>query len=688
MSIGRLFFRIVFVFFVFALVKFSGCVQSINSPPDAVVIPAPVETPAIGGVDKPPDAVVSPAPVEPQETKGSDDFDLVITSNPATPELDEADLSTTHIFQISLDKKPSENVTILIKGPNPNPAQLDFSIEGNHKVHPVVGTPSLPPFYSFDFTPENWNVPRTITAQIKNDNNEDQGSSYVLLVSITAKKKSVAEFSDSIRNRFLKYPVTIRDNDRPGAPQTLRAFACNGSNYLYWRGNCTTEGCFAGETSEYEIFYSLATDSVSESSPSFRLTLDQLKPPAVSSFFQNNNDKILTIVIGSNPSDFARTIRTYSHTSLTNGTQVFYKIRLNRINDRGNITESSILSDVVIANPTISNDHAVFCPENGDGTAASPFRIKTGTHLQEVQYYRFAFFRLENDITMADNFSTIGTDFFGFRGQLDGQGNTITHVKRAIFEKLIQPGEVRNLHLEANVDEELVKNYCSLRQLGILLNYNVSGKVERVYSTGSATYTVDGQGFGDDCFLASYIRPVSIGGLVGANWDKGIVQESFSTVQITVQGKSGSEPITILNLGGLVGENNGMLLNSFSTSTLSVDEVSLNPNGRETNYVSNVGGVLGLNPTIGILGFDTGRGVIDTVFHALGMLAVPKVSGGGAFSHTALGEDARLNSATTGGNWGNTTIWNLGSDSEYPCLIGLPDIANNPSDASIVCAVP
>ena len=185
---------------------------------------------------------------------------------------------------------------------------------------------------------------------------------------------------------------------------------------------------------------------------------------------------------------------------------------------------------------------AVFCPENGDGTAASPFRIKTGTHLQQIQYYRFAFFRLENNITMADNFSTIGSDSFGFRGQLDGQGNTIANVKRAIFEKLIPPGEVGNLHLEANIDEELVKNYCLVGRAGILLNSNIGGRVERVYSTGTARYTIDGQGFGVSCRLfPEIIRDLSVGGLVGRN--AGIVQESFSTVQITVQGKSGSEPV-------------------------------------------------------------------------------------------------------------------------------------------------
>ncbi len=681
MNISRLFFRIVFVFFVFAFVEFSGCVQSVNPPPDAVVIPAPVETPAIGGVDKPPDVVVSPAPVEPQE-KGSDDFDLVLTPNPATPELDEADLSTTHTFQISLDKKPSEKVNILIRGPNPNPVQLDFSIEGKHKVHPLtaISVTPLPPFYSFDFTPDNWDVPRTITAQIKKDNSEDQGSSYTLRVSIIAKKESVAEFIH-FKNKFSEYFITIRDNDRPRAPQTLEAFACNGSSYLYWRGNCATEGCFAGETSEYEIFYSLATDSVSESSSSFNLTLEQAKPSIISSLLTSLGDKLLEFITGSNPSsDFARNIRAYSHTSLTNGTPVFYKIRLNRRNTMGSITESSVLSDVVTANPTMSNDHAVFCPENGDGTAASPFRIKTGTHLQQIQYYRFAFFRLENDIAMADNFSTIGSDLFGFRGELDGQGNTISNVKRAIFEKLIQPGELRNLHLEADVDEEVVKNYCSLGRLGVLLNYNTSGRVERAYSTGSASYTIDGEDFGVSCrFFPAIIRDLSIGGLVGANLNEGTVQESFSTVQITVQGKTGSEPVPIVNVGGLVGENQGMLLNSFSTSTLSVDDASLNPSDRATRYVSNIGGVLGLN---------SGRGVADTGFHALGTLAVPQVSGGGAFAHAVLGEDARLNSSTNGGTWGDTTIWNLGSDSEYPCLVGLPDIANNPSDASVLCAAP
>ena len=660
MNILKLFYRILFVFFIFALVEFSGCVQSMNQPSDAIVrLP----------------------PVEPQETKGSDDFDLVLTPNPATPELDEADLSITHTFQISLDKKPSEKVNISIRGPNPNPVQLDFSIEGKHDVHPLtaVSVTPLPPFYSFDFTPDNWDVPRTITAQIKKDDSEDQGSSYTLRVSVIAKKESVAEFIH-FKNKFSEYFITIRDNDRPRAPQTLEAFACNGSNYLYWRGNCATEGCFAGETSEYEIFYSLATDSVSESSPSFNLTLEQAKPSIISSLLSSLGDKLLEFITGSNPSDLVQSIRAYSHTSLSNGTPVFYKIRLNRRNTMGSITESSVLSDVVTANPTMSNDHAVFCPENGDGTAASPFRIKTGTHLQQIEYYRFSHFRLENDIAMADDFSTIGSDLFGFRGQLDGQGNTISNVKRAIFEKLIEPGELRNLHLEADVDEEVVKNYCSLGRLGVLLNYNTSGRVERAYSTGSATYTIDGEDFGVSCrFFPAIIRSLSIGGLVGANLNEGTVQESFSTVQITVQGKTGSDPITVANVGGLVGENEGMLLNSFSTSTLSVDDASLNPSGRATSYVSNIGGVLGLN---------SGRGVADTGFHALGTLAVPQVSGGGAFAHAVLGEDARLNSSTTGGTWGDTTIWNLGSDSEYPCLIGLPDIANNPSDASVLCAAP
>ncbi len=592
--------------------------------------------------------------------KDNDDLILVVTPDSRTLELDEADLSITRTFQIKLKSKPREDVTIYITEIRRSPITL--SVSGEH----TEAISRRGKIYRFLFTPENWDTARMVSAQLRGADTTDNGLSYLATALISAKYASESKFSSN-RNRRVSYSLLIRDNDNPPAPITLEAFACNAGTHLYWTSRCLTSECRSGEeTIEHEIFYSTASAAdVSTASPSFRLTLAQSRASEL---------------------NLLDHIQSHSHTGLANDTPVFYKMRIVKINTSTGLSENSDLSEEVTATPTASDDHAVFCLENGDGTTESPFRIKTAAHFQQMEYYRFASFQMENDIRLADDFVSLGQDVFGFLGRLDGAGYTISNVKRNIFRAIASVGgEVRDLQIEANIDREVPNTYCLSSEGGILADDN-GGTITRVTSVGTASYTIAGSGSYEGCGI---LGRVALGGLIGKN--RGSLQQSFSTVQINVQGKLGTVSAGHVTVGGLVGLNQNMVSNSFSTSTITVDDASLNGSlssaGLDSRYVSYTGGVTGL---------DSNGGVTDTVFHALGILAVPNVSGGrnpdgfartGAF-HTALGENARLNSATTGGTWGDTTIWNLGSDSEYPCLIGLPDIANNPSDASIVCAVP
>ena len=590
--------------------------------------------------------------------KDNDDLILVVSPDSRTLELDEADLSITRTFQIKLKSKPREDVDINIIEGRRSPITL--SVGGEHTEATSRRRGKI---YGFLFTLENWDTARMVSAQLVGADTTDNGLSYLATAIVSAKYTSELGFSSN-RNRRVSYSVLIRDNDKPPAPTTLAAFACNAGTHLYWTGRCLTTECRSGDaTIEHEFFYStVSAADVSTASPSFRLTLAQSRASEL---------------------NLLDHIQSHSHTGLANDTPVFYKMRIVKINTSTGLSENSDLSEEVTATPTASDDYAVFCQENGDGTEDSPFRIKTAVHFQQMEYYRFASFQMENDISLADDFVSLGQDVFGFLGRLDGAGYTISNVKKNIFRAIASVGgEVRDLQIEANIDREVPNTYCLSSEGGILADEN-GGTITRVTSVGTASYTIAGSGSYEGCGI---LGRVALGGLIGQN--RGSLQQSFSTVQINVQGKLGTVSAGLVTVGGLVGLNQNMVSNSFSTSTITVDDASLNGSlssaGLDSRYVSYTGGVTGL---------DSNGGVTDTVFHALGILAVPNVSGGrnpdgfartGAF-HTALGEDARLNSSTTEGTWGDTNIWNLGSDSEYPCLIGLPDIANNPS---IVCAAP
>ncbi len=590
--------------------------------------------------------------------RDNDDLLLVVTPDSSTLELDEADLSITRTFQIKLKSKPRENVDIIIREGRRSPITL--SVSGEHTETTSRGRK----IYRFLFTPENWDTARMISTQLTGADATNNGLSYLGTVTVTAKYASETVFSNK-RSRNVSYSVLIRDNDNPPAPTTLAAFACNAGIQLYWTGRCLTAECRSGEeTLEHEIFYStVSAADVSDASPSFRLTLSQSS---------------------TTESVFFNYIRSHSHTGLANDTPVFYKMRTHYSNTISGLSENSDLSAAVTATPTTSDDHAVFCPENGAGTEDSPFRIKTAAHFQQMEYYRFASFQMENDISLADDFKLIGGYPLGFSGQLNGQGHTIRNVQTSVFHRITGTGVVRNVQIEADVSQEQDRYYCFAIDKGILAEQN-RGEISRVTVSGTASYTFAGKRF-SSCSIPSALL---IGGLVGLNL--GSIDQSFSTVQISVEGKSGSISVGHVTVGGLVALNQDMVSNSFSTATITVNHASLNGSfsseGLDPRYESYTGGVIGS---------DSNGGITDTAFHALGTLAVPNVSGRrdpdgfprtGAF-HTALGENARLNSVTTGGNWGDTTIWNLGSDSEYPCLVGLPDIANNPSDVSVLCAAP
>ncbi len=231
----------------------------------------------------------------------------------------------------------------------------------------------------------------------------------------------------------------------------------------------------------------------------------------------------------------------------------------------------------------------------GDGTEFDPYRICSKAQLLEVDSHRDAHLQLENDIDLGDEpwapFGTLTGVFDGNDFVLQNLSYETTGNPSGLFRNA--SGTIQNLGL-VNVK---IWSYCHVGAVvGIL---NEGGQVSRCFSTGE---------------LHSYSD--AVGGLIGEN--AGTVVDSFSSISVvdsrdcyigglvgindptgSIQTSYASGPIMGLGatqIGGLVGRNNGRIEDCYALGAV------LGNIG-----ASEVGGLIGQNEGMVYRSFSAGQ---------------------------------------------------------------------------------
>ena len=255
----------------------------------------------------------------------------------------------------------------------------------------------------------------------------------------------------------------------------------------------------------------------------------------------------------------------------------------------------------------------------GTGEPNDPYRIATAEDLNDIGKYEEDWdkhFILTNDVNLAEytgtQFNIIGrwTDWDDpnnkpFTGIFDGNDNRIWNftwtsgVRDGIglFRYVGYYAQIKNLGMEnANVD------VGTIWRVGGLVAINWGGKITNCYSTGSISgdgYVggLVGENYGviSDCYSTCDVSGGQVSGLVGGNW--GTITNCYSTGSITGSGGN----------GGLVGYNGaGAITNCYSTGSVSglhyvAGLVAENFAGTITNSYS-TGSVSGLDTVGGLVG--------------------------------------------------------------------------------------
>ncbi|MCR5158879.1 MAG: hypothetical protein K6D37_07120 [Prevotella sp.] len=225
------------------------------------------------------------------------------------------------------------------------------------------------------------------------------------------------------------------------------------------------------------------------------------------------------------------------------------------LTDNGNGTYSmNFITDPVTVSPGI-----MAAPMTGSGTQASPYVIIYPCQLdllaQEVNAgnsYQDTYFKLGADIAYdpnkANNYTPIGGSGYPFRGTFDGQGNTISGIRIS--------GNNENVGLFGN-NEGTVKNltvsdcYFAGSDLvgtvvGTVVGHNV-GSIENCHVEA-------------DVFVAG---ESTVGGVAADNSGSVSGCTSAATINSTVE--------NFTYLGGITGDNYGLLADNLFTGTISVE---------------------------------------------------------------------------------------------------------------------
>ncbi len=198
---------------------------------------------------------------------------------------------------------------------------------------------------------------------------------------------------------------------------------------------------------------------------------------------------------------------------------------------------------------------------------------------------------IDASTTSDGSYRPLGSGNTAFTGQLDGEGHTIRSltlqgtaegdsnsqpIASGLFGTLGASAAVRNLNVDAN-ESVFSTDFISsgIGAEGILAAYNY-GTVSHVNTSGTINNL---SGVQSDLFLDSTIA----GGIVGVN--HGTIERSSSAVVSSTGGTS----------GGLAGENDGVIAQSYAAGQVQGLELDVGPGGSGAFTEASAGGLVGTN---------------------------------------------------------------------------------------------
>jgi len=194
----------------------------------------------------------------------------------------------------------------------------------------------------------------------------------------------------------------------------------------------------------------------------------------------------------------------------------------------------------------------------GFGEPDNPYLISTAGELNSIGHnprLMAAHFKLLNDIDLTGiNFHIIGSEMAPFTGVFDGNRKKILNFTYTATEedfiglfRYVDGATIKDLGLiTPNVDAGVWSNIYSLHSYGSLIGYLKDGIVSNCYAKGGS---VNGNVF--------FESPSPGGGLVGTN--EGIIANCYSTASVSANN----------GVGGLVGFNLGTIINCYATGSIS-----------------------------------------------------------------------------------------------------------------------
>lgn len=212
----------------------------------------------------------------------------------------------------------------------------------------------------------------------------------------------------------------------------------------------------------------------------------------------------------------------------------------------------------------------------GTGTESDPYVISSKSDFLEfagntaTKNYEGEFIRLDTAIDLSAGFTAlIGLDALPFKGNFDGNGNTISNSTIGLFHTINSVGSVKNLQLDGF-------NITASSTIGCLVAVNY-GLVESCRVTNSK-------------ITNSGAALTSTGGLVG---------ENNGTIRYCLFEASAKDGIVAFGcVGGLVGRNTAFILNS---KTSMKSGVIVNPAISKDDNSAVLGGFVGCNTLNGFI---------------------------------------------------------------------------------------
>ena len=285
----------------------------------------------------------------------------------------------------------------------------------------------------------------------------------------------------------------------------------------------------------------------------------------------------------------------------------------------------------------------------GGTTPTQYMLVNNATNLQAINTYLSGNFALGTPITLAGNFTPIGTAATPYTGEFDGQGYTINNLSIT--------------NSTPNVDLGLFGAISG----NTIMNVNLNNATinQTADNNGQSTY---------------------IGSLVGLNNGGTISNDSVSNPSITVAGTNYGDSGTrgYYDIGGLVTATfGGLINNSYSSGGLITNNVTTNVNVAGNIAFNEVGGLVGGEHSAAALNND----YATTAINSNGNVSVPVAGTGELIVGGLVG---RLDQLSTADNVYSTGAVNVTSTVSVPSasgagyilvggLIGISSIANSPS---------